>query len=80
MLKAAQISVLVLLLACPALAGIMQNETPAPPPAPSRSLGTVYEPLDAPEEPTANGYMQNEAPSALTQTALEILAVLPSLF
>ena len=80
MVKAIRTSALILLLACSAQAGIMQNEAPAPPP-PSQPANTVDEPTDATlVEPTANGYMQNGAPSALTQIALEVLAVLPSLF
>lgn len=47
------------------------------PPAPALS------PASATQEPTdgvtLNGEMQNDAPDSLTQTALEILAVLPSL-
>jgi hypothetical protein len=78
MLKAARISALILLLACSARAGVMQNETPAPPP-PSQPANYTQEPTDTLQEPTANDYMQNGAPSSLTQIALEVLAVLPSL-
>jgi hypothetical protein len=80
MLKAARISALILLLACSARAGVMQNETPAPPPPPSQPANSIQEPTDTFQEPTANGYMQNDAPSGLTQIALDMLAVLPSLF
>jgi hypothetical protein len=79
MLKAARISALVLLLTCSVQAGIMQNEAPAPPP-PSQPANSIQEPTDTPQETSANGYMQNDEPSALTQIALEVLAVMPSLF
>ena len=69
--KAIRASALILLLACSAQAGWMPNDTPAPPPPQSTS---------APEEPTANGYMQTGAPSDLMQIALDVLAALPSLF
>jgi hypothetical protein len=78
--KSIRASALVLLLACSAQAGIIQNETPAPPP-PSQPASTVNEPTDATVvEPTADGIVQNDAQSSLTQIALEMLAVLPSLF
>jgi hypothetical protein len=57
----------------------MQNETPAPPPPPTQPASAVQELADVTDEPTTNGYMQNDAPSGLTQIALEVLAVLPSL-
>jgi len=79
MVKAIRASALVLLLACSAQAGIIQNEAPALPP-PLQSASATLAPTDTSQETSANGYMQNEAPSALTQIALEMLAVLPSLF
>ena len=80
MIKVIRTSALMLLLACSTQAGIMQNDAPAPPP-PSQSVTAAQESaVTTVVEPTANGYMQNEAPSALTQIALEMLAVLPSLF
>ena len=79
MVKAIRTSALLLLLACSAQAGIMQNDAPKPPPPP-QPTSAVQEPTDTSQEPTANGYMQNDAPSGLTQIALEMLAVLPSLF
>ena len=79
MSKAIRASALVLLLACSAQAGIMQNEAPAPPP-PSQPASTAQGPTDATDEPTANGYIQNDAPSGLVQIALDVLAALPSLF
>lgn len=46
----------------------MPNDTPAPPP-----------PTSAAEEPTANGWMGNDAAAGLTQIGLDLLAALPSL-
>ena len=81
MLKAIRVSTLILLLACSAQAGYMQNGSPEPPPPPpSQPASAVQEPTDATDEPTADGYMQNEAPGGLTQIALDVLAALPSLF
>ncbi len=76
MVKAIRASVLVLLLACSAQAGIMQNETPAPPPP--------AEPAATSDETTADGYMQtgymqNDATSPVTQVALDVVAALSSL-
>lgn len=79
MLKTIRVSALILLLACSAQAGYMQNGSPEPPPPPSQPANSVQELSEVPDEPTVNGYMQNEAPSGLTQIALEMLAVLPSL-
>ena len=79
MLKAIRVSTLILLLACSAQAGYMQTGSPAPPP-PSQPASAAQEPTDATDEPTANGYMQNGAPSGLMQIALDMLAALPSLF
>jgi len=78
MVKAIRASALVLLLACSAQAGIIQNEAPAPPP-PSQPANYIQEPTETLQESTENGYMQTDAPSGLTQIALELLAVLPSL-
>ena len=78
MVKAIRVSALILLLACSAQAGYIQNDAPAPPPPPPASA--VQEPTDTSQETSANGYIQNDAPSGLTQVVLEVLAVLPSLF
>jgi hypothetical protein len=78
MVKAIRTSALLLLLTCSAQAGIMQNEAPAPPPP--QPASAVQETTDTSQETSANGYIQNDAPSGLTQVALEVLAVLPSLF
>jgi hypothetical protein len=67
--KAIRASVLVLLLSCSVRADWMANGSPAPPPS-SHAI----------EEPTADGVTGNDAPDDLTQTVLDLLAVLPSLF
>ena len=77
MLKAARVSALILLLACSARAGYMQTGSPEPPP--SQTAGETDEPTDASQEASANDYVQNEEPGALTQVALDVFAVLPSL-
>lgn len=79
MIKVIRASALVLLLACSTQAGIMQNEAPAPPP-PSQPATAVQEPAATTGEPTANGYIQDDTADSLTQIALDVLAVLPSLF
>ena len=59
----------------------MQNDAPAPPPPPpSQPASTMQEPTDTLQEPTANSSVQNDAPSDLTQLALDMLAALPLLF
>jgi hypothetical protein len=81
MLKTIRVSALILLLACSAQAGYMQTGSPEPPPPPpSQPANSIQEPTDTSQETSADGYMQNDAPSALTQIALEVLAVMPSLF
>jgi hypothetical protein len=77
--KTIRTSALVLLLACSAQAGYIQNDAPTPPP-PSQPANYIQEPTDTSQQTSADGIMQNEAPSALTQIALEVLAVMPSLF
>jgi hypothetical protein len=79
MFKAIRVSTLILLLACSAQAGYMQNGSPEPPP-PSQPATAAQEPTDATDEPTAYGVMQNDSPSGLTQIVLDVLAALPSLF
>ena len=75
--KAIRASALILLLACSAQAGWMPNGSTEPPP-----------PVSATQEPTGgempngimqNGIMPNDAPDTLTETALDLLALLPSL-
>jgi len=55
----------------------MQTGSPEPPP--SQTAGETDEPTDASQEASANDYVQNEEPGALTQVALDVFAVLPSL-
>lgn len=68
--KAIRASALTLLLACSAQAGWMGNESPAPPPS---------QPTSAVGAPAADGWMPNGVATDLTQSALDLLAVLPSL-
>jgi hypothetical protein len=70
MRKTLGVSLLVLLLTGSARAGIMQNDAPASPPP---------QPASAAQEPTANGWIQNESADSLTQTVFDLLAALPSL-
>jgi hypothetical protein len=74
MVKAIRASVLVLLLACSAQAGWIQNEKPAPPP--SQPASAVQEPTTV---ATVEDGTQGTFQRTVTQTALELLAVLPSL-
>jgi hypothetical protein len=72
MRKAFSVAALVLALGCPVFAGEIHNPpAPAPPPA------------SATQEPTDGVTLQDEIPNdvtdSLTQTVLELLAVLPSL-
>ena len=76
MRKTLGVSLLVLLLTSSANAGIMPNETPAPPPP--QPLSTVEEPIDTAQNPAADG-MSSDAADTLTQTVLDLLAALPSL-
>jgi hypothetical protein len=67
MRKTLTTAALVLAFCCPALAGeIATPGSPAPPP----TTATVA------QEPTANGYMQNDSADSLTQIALDLLAAL----
>jgi hypothetical protein len=60
-----------------ASAGIMQNDAPAP--APSQAKSADQEPSGTLQEPSASGIMGNDVADSLTQTALDLLALLPSL-
>lgn len=73
------VCLLALLLTGSASAGIMQNGSPTPPPEPATATQepTGGEMQNA--QPTLNGYIPNGVADSLTQTALELLAVLPSL-
>ena len=78
MRKTLGICLLFLLLTGSASAGVIPNMTPAPPP-PSQQTSTVQEQTNAPDEPTLDGIIPSEAADSLTQTALALLALLPSL-
>ena len=71
MRKTLGVSLLVLLLTVPASAGLMPNESPAPPPP---------QPANAVQEPTTDGDITTMSADSLTQLALDLLAALPSLF
>ena len=75
MRKTLTTAALLLALGCPAFAGEV-HIPPAPQPPPASA---VQEPTDAEQEPTLDGYMPNDAADSLTQTALDLLALLPSL-
>lgn len=67
---------LVLLLTGSANAGIMQNESPAPPPAPAVQHPTTDGEMDTgATAPTADGIMQNEATVAFVQVVLTLLTL-----
>jgi hypothetical protein len=67
MRKTISVAALLLALTCPAYAGEMQNDSPKP------QASTV-------QAPTVDGDIQNDAADRLTEIALDLLAVLPSLF
>jgi hypothetical protein len=69
---------LVLLLVSSASAGEMPNGSPAPPP-PQPTTSTLQEPTDDAQDPTVAGEMPNFGTDGLTQAALDLLALLPSL-
>ena len=78
MRKSLGVCLLVLLLTGSTSAGIMGNDAPAPPPP--QPASAVQEPTNAAqEEPTTAGEIPNLTPDTLTQTVLDLLAVLPSL-
>ena len=82
MRKTLGVCLLALLLAGSAVAGEMPNGSPAPPSQPGympNGSPTSSEPTGTVDEPTVNGEMPNLAPDSLTQLALELLTVLPSL-
>ncbi len=70
MRKALSVSALILAFVCSAHAGDMQNGSPQPPPPQSAT---------AVQMTTTDGDMQNGVTDNLIQTALDLLAVLPSL-
>ena len=85
--KAIRASVLILLLTCSAQAGYMPNGSPEPPPPsqPASAPQGGYMPNDSPtsSQPTGGemtaGEMLNGTTDALTQFALDLLAVFPAL-
>jgi hypothetical protein len=64
MRKTLGVCLLVLLLTGSVSAGIMGNDTPAPPPP---------QPTNAVQEPTENGDIQNGVADAITDAALTVL-------
>jgi hypothetical protein len=69
MRKTISVAALLLALTCPAYAGDIPNDSPAPP-----------QPTNASQVPTVNGEMQNDAAESLTQITLDLLAALSPLF
>jgi hypothetical protein len=76
MRKTLGVCLLSLLLTGSAVAGEIPNDTPAPPPPPQQNSAVQYPTGGA----TPSGEMPNDAPDIVTQTVLDLLAVLPSLF
>jgi len=72
MRKTLGVVALMLAFCCPAFAGEIPNP-PAPTPTPASS---AQEPTD---DATTDDEMDNDTPDILTQTALDLLALLPSL-
>lgn len=70
MRRTVQIVALMLALSTSVTAGIMQCPVASPTPEPTAS---------ATQEPSVGGIMQNDVAGSLTQTALDLLALLPSL-
>ncbi len=70
MRRTVQVLALMLALSAPATAGIMQCPVTSPTPQPATS---------ATQESSADGIMGNDVAKSLTQTALDLLALLPSL-
>ena len=73
MSKAIRASVLVLLLACSASAGIMQYDVAPPPPPPVQSDGIMQYDFAPPTEGTTEGQTE---PLLLVQIALNLLTLL----
>ena len=76
MRKSLGICLLVLLLTGSASAGVIPNMPPAPP---SEPTSATQEPTDATQDPTTDDIIPNDAADSLTQTALDLLALWPSL-
>lgn len=77
MRKTLGVCLLVLILTGSASAGIMGNDTPAPPPP--QPATAIQEPTDAVQEATSAATVEDGTQGSMTQIALELLAVLPSL-
>ena len=75
MRKTLGVCLLVLLLTGSAHAGLIPNETPAPPPP--QSASEVQELTDTVQDSTAD--TADDAPDSVTETALDLLALLSSL-
>jgi hypothetical protein len=69
MRKAISVTALLLALTCSAYAGDMPNGSPAPPQS-----------ANAAQEQTTDGVISTTSAGSLTQIALDLLAVLPSLY
>jgi hypothetical protein len=77
MRKTLGVSLLVLLLTGSAVAGEIPNGSPTPPP--SQPASVVQEPTNAAQDTASDGEIPNGAIDTLTQTVLDLLALLPSL-
>ncbi len=80
--KAIRASALILLLACSAQAGWMGNGSPEPPPSQPAVMSNeppAPQPTGAVDEPTSDGETGDGAAASLTEAALDLLALLPSL-
>jgi len=73
MRKTISVAALLLALSCPAYAGEIQND------ATISQANTAEASADDAQEPTADDITGNEATDSLTQTTLDLLALLPSL-
>jgi len=67
---------LVLLLTGSVVAGVMPNGTIAPT---DQQTSSVQAPTSTTQDQTTDGVIPNDMAASLTQTALDLLAVLPSL-
>ena len=78
--KAIRASLLIVLFACSAQAGYIPNDVPTPPPPPQPiSVDSSTQPTNTVEGSTADGWVGDDAAASLTQVALDLLAVWPSL-
>ena len=77
--KAIRASALILLLACSAQAGWIQNGSPEPPPQAGWMGNDSPAPPNASQEQTTDGDISTTSADYLTQIALDLLAALPSL-